>query len=105
MRLLSSIDGGPSARLGNGAKRMVTTNGLTYPVWDFNGIDISAALQGRSIDFWLDVDGVVTHATRTTYTNPTPTPVPMVDATPTPTETPEPAPTPTPVGASASCPV
>ena len=68
VRLLSSIDGGPSARLMTGAKRMVTANGLTYAVWDFNGVDISAALQGKSIDFWLDVDGVATHATRVTYT-------------------------------------
>jgi hypothetical protein len=66
VRLLSSIDGGPSTRLVNGAKRMVNANGLTYPVWDFNGVDISAALQGKSIDFWLDVDGVATHATRVT---------------------------------------
>jgi hypothetical protein len=46
---------------------MVTQDGLTYPVWDFNAIDVSTAAQGRSIDFWLDVSGVATGATRWTY--------------------------------------
>jgi hypothetical protein len=109
VRLLSSIDGGPSTRLTNGAKRMVAASGLNYAVWDFNNIDISAALQGRSIDFWLDVDGVATRATRVTYTNATPTPTPTptpalepdTEATPLPTETP--VPTPTPVEAHSSC--
>jgi hypothetical protein len=103
VRLLSSVDGGPSARLMNGAKRMITANALNYAVWDFNGVDISSALQGRSIDFWLDVDGVVTHATRWTHSNPTPTPTPepTMDGTPSPTETP--VPTSTPAEAHSSC--
>jgi len=111
VRLLSSIDGGPSSRLMNGAKRMVSAQGLTYPVWDFNNVDISAAVQLKSIDFWLDVDGVVTRAVPWTYTNPTPspTPTPSVEdedgsaASGTPTATETPAPVPTPVAATASC--
>jgi hypothetical protein len=107
VRLLSSVDGGPSVRLTSGAKRMVTRDGLNYSVWDFNGIDISPALQGRSIDFWLDVDGVVTHATRYTHTNPTPTPTPApvldTDGTAVLTDTPTPTPSPTPVEARSSC--
>jgi hypothetical protein len=111
VRLLSSIDGGPSSRLMNGAKRMVSAQGLTYAVWDFNNVDISAAVQLKSMDFWLDVDGVVTHAVPWTYTNPTPspTPTPSVEnedgsaASGTPTATETPAPIPTAVEAHASC--
>jgi hypothetical protein len=47
---------------------MVVENGLSYPVWDFNAVDISAAALGKTIDFWLDVNGVTTNATRWTYT-------------------------------------
>jgi hypothetical protein len=111
VRLLSSVDAGPSNRLTTGTKRMITANGLTYAVWAFDNVDISAALQGKSIDFWLDVDGVVTHATRWTHTNvtptPTPSPTPVLQnddgsaGTPTPTETP--VPLPTPVAAGSSC--
>jgi hypothetical protein len=69
-------------------------------VWDINNVDISASLAGKSIDFWLDVNGVATHAVRWTYTLATPTPVPVAvptddagDATavPTPTPTPDPS--------------
>jgi hypothetical protein len=92
VRLYASIDGGPTLSAGFGAKRMVTENGITYPVWDFNSIDISAANSGKSIDFWMDVNGVATHATRWTYSNaPPPTPVPTPDA-----QNPDATPTPTP---------
>jgi hypothetical protein len=43
---------------------MVTQDGLTYPVWDFNNVDIGAANQGKTIEFWLDVAGVGTRAIR-----------------------------------------
>ena len=83
---------------------MVSEAGLTYPVWDFDNVDISASAQGRSIDFWLDVSGVATHATRWTFSTATPTPTPTPIATPTPapsddsapTDGPTPQPTPTP---------
>jgi hypothetical protein len=68
VRLFASIDGGPPTNVGSGAKRMVVENGLSYPVWDFNAVDISAAALGKTIDFWLDVNGVTTNATRWTYT-------------------------------------
>jgi hypothetical protein len=67
VRLYASIDGGPTLQVATGARRMVTDSGLTYPVWDFNGVDISAANQGKSIDFWIDVNGVTTNAARWTY--------------------------------------
>jgi hypothetical protein len=64
VRLLASIDGGPSVDLGPGVKRLETTAGVTYPVWDFNGVDIRASAQGRPMEFWMDVNGVVTYAQR-----------------------------------------
>ncbi|HEX8967707.1 MAG TPA: hypothetical protein VF937_07505, partial [Chloroflexota bacterium] len=59
--------GGPTLNLGIGARRMVNQDGLSYLVWDFNAVDISPAALGKSIDFWLDVNGVTTYATRWTY--------------------------------------
>jgi hypothetical protein len=64
VRLLSSIPGGRSAVLGTGAKRMLTQDGVTYPVWDFNGVSIAQAAQGSTLELWLEVDGVTTQATR-----------------------------------------
>jgi len=61
------VDGGPALSLGSGVKRVLNQDGLTYPVWDFNAVDISPAAQGKSIDLWLDVNGVTTNATRWTY--------------------------------------
>lgn len=103
VRLWASVDGGPTVSAGTGTRRLVTENGITYPVWDFNGVDISAANAGKSIDFWMDVSGVTTHATRWTYTNaPPPTPTPMPTLIPTadgvqaePTATPTATPNPT----------
>jgi hypothetical protein len=74
VRLFASIDGGPALSLGTGMRRMVNEAGLSYPVWDFNGVDISQAQAGKSIDFWLDVGGVTTHAVRWTYAQDTPWP-------------------------------
>jgi hypothetical protein len=47
--------------LGTGTKRFVTQDGVTYPVWDFNGVDISYARTAAK-DHWLElfvaVDGI-----------------------------------------------
>ena len=69
VRLFASIDGGPTVSLGVGSKRVISQDGLTYPVWDFNAVDISPAAQGRSIDLWLDVNGVLTNASRWTFSS------------------------------------
>jgi hypothetical protein len=47
--------------LGNGTRRFTTTqDGITYPVWDFNDVDVSYARPDR--DHWLEmfvaVDGI-----------------------------------------------
>jgi hypothetical protein len=74
VRLYASVDGGPAINVGPGSKRVLSQDGLTYPVWDFNGVDISPAAGGKSIDFWLDVNGVVTNASRWTFSNSQPWP-------------------------------
>ena len=38
-----ALNQAPFERVGVGTKRLVTANGITYPVWDFNDIDVSAA--------------------------------------------------------------
>lgn len=47
--------------LATGTKRFATENGVTYPVWDFNGVDVSYAKTAEK-DKWLEmfvaVDGV-----------------------------------------------
>ena len=44
--------------LGKGTKRFVTQNGLTYPVWDFNNIDVSYAKTATK-DHWLELFVIV----------------------------------------------
>lgn len=45
--LSRSLDQGFLTPVLTGSKRLVTVNGVTYPLWDFNDIDVSAARDGR----------------------------------------------------------
>jgi hypothetical protein len=83
VRLYASIDGGPTILAGTGTRRMLTQDGLTYPVWDFNNVDIGAANQGKTIEFWLDVAGVGTRAIRWVYARGDATPPPEWQQRPT----------------------
>ena len=78
MRLLASVDGGPASVVASGARRLMTQDGITFPVWDFNAVDISAASQGHRIEFWMDVaqPGVTTRASHWTYAVDQPQPDP-----------------------------
>jgi hypothetical protein len=96
VRLFQSIDGGPTNLVGTGTRRLVTDSGLTYPVWDWNTVDVGAALSGKSIDFWMDVNNITTHATRYTYSLVPAVPSPTAMATPEPNATPGAAATSTP---------
>jgi len=40
--------------LGTGKKRFVSENGLTYPVWDFDGVDVSYARTANN-ERWLEM--------------------------------------------------
>jgi hypothetical protein len=62
VRLYRSLDNGVAEQVAIGVKRLVTQNGVTYPVWDFNNIDVSAAKDpAHKLFFSLAVDGVETH--------------------------------------------
>ena len=46
--------------LATGTKRFATENGVTYPVWDFNGVDVSYAKtadKDRWLEMFVAVDG------------------------------------------------
>jgi hypothetical protein len=47
--------------LATGSKRFATENGVTYPVWDFNNVDVSYARtadQDRWLEMFVLVDGM-----------------------------------------------
>jgi hypothetical protein len=58
LHLWESVDGGVGAPVVTGTKRLVTTGSLTYPVWDFNDVDVSAAESPQHhLAFWIAADG------------------------------------------------
>jgi hypothetical protein len=80
VRLFASVDGGPPSVVANGARRLMSQDGVTFPVWDFNDVDISAAAQGHRIEFWMDVAqaGVTTRAGHWVYAADQPQPEPWL---------------------------
>jgi hypothetical protein len=51
----------PMRPVGVGARRLMTTAGRTFPVWDFNDIDIGLAREAANrIHFFVTVDGALT---------------------------------------------
>lgn len=59
VRLWRALDNGVLEEVAVGEKRLVTRGGLTYPVWDFNNLDISTAQDpAHKLIFMLTVDGV-----------------------------------------------
>jgi hypothetical protein len=60
VRLHRALDTGPGEMVATGTQRITTrADGLRYPVWDFNDVDVSAARTPLSkLYFWVTVDGV-----------------------------------------------
>jgi hypothetical protein len=53
------VEVGVGEEVGLGRKRLVAQGGLTYPVWDFDDVDVSAARDPVNKHFFrLSVDGV-----------------------------------------------
>lgn len=52
VELYGALNQEPLRPIALGEKRLVTTNGVTYPVWDFNNIDVSAAKDARNKYFF-----------------------------------------------------
>ncbi len=58
VRLWRALNNGVAEEVGPGVKRLVTANGVTYPVWDFNNVDVAAARNAANkYYFYLTVDG------------------------------------------------
>ena len=59
VRLWGALNTEPARMLAVGEKQMFTTSGRTFPVWDFNDIDVSAARDpADKLSFFITVDGV-----------------------------------------------
>ncbi len=61
VRLWAALNSQPARPIAVGEKRMVTASGRTFPAWDFNDVDVSAARDpANKITFFATVDGVRT---------------------------------------------
>ena len=59
VRLWAAVNNNPAAAVATGSKVATTVNGITFPEWVFNGVDVSAARNpANKIYFHLTVDGV-----------------------------------------------
>jgi YVTN family beta-propeller protein len=61
VRLWRALNSEPAEPIAVGEKRMLSTAGRTFPVWDFNDVDISPAQSADNrLAFFATVDGVET---------------------------------------------
>jgi hypothetical protein len=61
VRLWVAWNADPARRIAVGQKRMVTIDGRTFPVWDFNDVDVRAARDpANKLTLFATVDGVRT---------------------------------------------
>jgi hypothetical protein len=62
VRLWQALNAGPARPIAVGEKRMLVTGGRSFPVWDFNDIDVSAARDpSNKLSFYVTVDDVRTY--------------------------------------------
>ncbi len=61
VKLWGALNAQPARVIGIGEKRMAVEGGRTFPVWDFNDVDVSAARDpSNKLSFFATVDGVRT---------------------------------------------
>ncbi len=61
VRLWGALNNQPVREIAVGSKRMVSSGGRTYPVWDFNDISVAEARDpANKLTFFVTVDGVTT---------------------------------------------
>ena len=61
VRLWAALNAQPARPVAVGQKRMAVVDGRTFPVWDFNDVDVSAARDpANRLTFFTTVDGVRT---------------------------------------------
>ena len=54
--LVAAVDDRPGEVVANGVKRTITMAGRSFPIWEFNNVDVSAAQDPkRRVYFWLKV--------------------------------------------------
>lgn len=62
VRLIGALDNGVGRVLGIGQMRLMSAP-LSYPIWEFDNVDVSAMHHTRSHwTFWLEVDGYLTRS-------------------------------------------
>jgi hypothetical protein len=63
VRLYRSVDNGPMEIVATGDRAVQTANGLTYPTWQFNDVDVSPAQDpAHRVYFRVDVVGATTYS-------------------------------------------
>ncbi len=63
VRLYRAINNGPLEEIAAGDRVLQTRNGVTFPTWQFNNVDVSAARDPRNrIYFWVEVGGVTSYS-------------------------------------------
>ena len=61
VRLWRALNNQPAQQVAVGERRTVTRGGVTFPAWDFNNVDVSAARDGANkYYFYVTVDGITT---------------------------------------------
>ena len=61
VRLWRALNNQSAQQVAIGSRRTITQGGVTFPVWDFNNIDVSAARDGANkYYFYVTVDGITT---------------------------------------------
>ncbi|TAK35013.1 MAG: hypothetical protein EPO21_07860 [Chloroflexota bacterium] len=59
VRLWKALNNNPASPVSTGQKTIVTRDGVTFPIWIFNDVDVSAAQDpANKIYFFARVDGV-----------------------------------------------
>ena len=80
VRLWAALNAEPARPVAVGQKRMATIDGRTFPVWDFNDVDVSAARDpANGLTFFATVDGVRTLHNVWTHATDARTVFPQVD--------------------------
>jgi hypothetical protein len=62
VRLWRTVNNEVEQEVSVGEKVMKTENGVTFPTWQFNNVDVSAARSGAKYYFRVTVDGVRTYS-------------------------------------------
>ena len=74
VRLWAALNADPARRVAVGQKRMVTADGRTFPVWDFNDVDVAVAAIRPTSSLSSPRSMAFAHCTTSGRTRPMPAP-------------------------------